>query len=421
MQQKEIFETYESDVRSYCRNFPTVFTTAVGSIVTDVDGNSYIDFFDGAGALNYGHNNPYIKSKVIEYLQGDGIMHWLDMMTAPKAELIKTMEERVLEPRGLNYKILFPGPTGTNAIEAALKLARKAKGRSNIWALMGAFHGMTLGAMALTTDRTDRKAAGITLDNCTHIPAPYMFPELDTIKYMQTLLDDDHSGAEKPAALILETVQAEGGIYVLSEEYLRGVREFCDKNDILLIVDDIQVGCARTGRFFSFERAGIVPDIVCLSKSIGGIGLPLALCLVKPEYDVLKPGEHNGTFRGNQLGFVASKASLDYMLDAKVEDGVKEREAVIKSFLEENIVKVYGEKGISVRGIGCMWGIEMNKNAMSRAVQQACFRRGLILERAGRDDSVVKLMPSLVIPMDTLKKGLEIVKEAVDEVMAQQA
>jgi len=420
MDQKEIFQQYESEVRSYCRNFPTVFTTAKGSVVTDCDGNSYIDFFNGAGALNYGHNNEYIKSKVIEYLQGDGIMHWLDMMTAPKAELIQFMEENVLQPRGLDYKILFPGPTGTNAIEAALKVARKATGRSNVWALMGAFHGMTLGAMALTTDRTDRKAAGVTLDNCTHIPAPYMFPEFDTIKYMQTLIDDDHSGVEKPAALVLETVQAEGGVYVLSEDYLRGVREFCTKNDILLIADEIQIGCARSGWFFSFERAGIVPDLVCMSKSIGGIGLPLALVLVKPELDVLKPGEHNGTFRGNQLGFVASKAGLEYMLNEHVEAGVKEREEVVKKVLDERITKVYGERGISVRGIGLMYGIEMNENRLSKAVMQECFRNGLILERAGRDDSVVKLMPSLVIPMDLLEKGLGIVCDAVDTVMAKE-
>ena len=417
MAKQEIFQTYESEVRSYCRNFPAVFTTAVGSVVTDVDGKDYIDFFNGAGALNYGHNNPYIKSKVIEYLQGDGIMHWLDMMTAPKAELIETMEEKILKPRGLDYKIMFPGPTGTNAIEAALKVARKAKGRSNIWAYMGAFHGMTLGAMALTTDRTDRKASGVTLDNCTHIPAPYMFPELDTIKYMQTLLDDDHSGVEKPAAIILETIQAEGGIYVISEQYLRDLREFCTKNDILLIIDDIQAGCARSGWFFSFERAGIVPDIVCMSKSIGGIGLPLALVLLKPEIDCLKPGEHNGTFRGNQLAFVASKASLEFMLDAEVEKGVKEREAIIKAALTK-IIEKHQDKNLEMRGIGCMWGIEMHTNAMSKAVLNECFKNGLILERAGRDDSVVKIMPSLVIPLDLLEKGLQIVSDAVDTVLA---
>ena len=416
--QKEIFETYESEVRSYCRNFPTVFTTAKGSVVTDSDGNSFIDFFNGAGALNYGHNNEYIKGKVIEYLQTDGVMHWLDMMTAPKAELIQFMEEKVLQPRGLNYKIMFPGPTGTNAIEAALKVARKAKGRTNIFALMGAFHGMTLGAMAITTDRTDRKAAGAPLIGGTHIPAPYMFPELDTIKYMQTLLDDDHSGVEKPAALILETIQAEGGIYVLSADYLKAVREFCDKNDILLIVDDIQAGNARSGWFFSFERAGIVPDIVCMSKSIGGIGLPLALVLLKPELDVLKPGEHNGTFRGNQLGFVAGKAGLEFMLNEHVEEGVREREKIVKKILQERILDKYASRGIEVRGLGLMYGIEMRENRLSKVVLNECFKNGLILERAGRDDSVVKIMPSLVIPEDLLVKGLHIVCDAVDTVLA---
>jgi diaminobutyrate-2-oxoglutarate transaminase len=413
MDQKEIFETYESQVRSYCRNFPTVFKSAKGSVVTDCDGNDFIDFFDGAGALNYGHNNPYIKSKVIEYLEGDGIMHWLDMMTAPKAELIQFMEEKILKPRGLDYKIMFPGPTGTNTNEAAFKVARKYTGRPDIWAFMGSFHGMTLGALAATTDRNDRKGAGVPLPYAHFMPTPYQFPGLDVINYMQTLLDDDHSGYEKPAAIIIETTQAEGGIYTFSNEFLQQLREFCTKNDIVLITDDVQVGCCRTGSFFSFERAGIKPDIVTMSKSIGGIGLPLALTLVNPKMDCLNPGEHNGTFRGNQLAFVASKASLEFMLNEHVEDGVREREAVIKKFLEEKVAR----KGVEIRGIGCIWAVDLGCSRLSKAVLDECFRNGLILERAGRDDSCVKIMPSLVIPMDLLEKGLEIVKKAVDKVM----
>ncbi len=410
MNQKEIFATYESEVRSYCRNFPAVFATAKGSVMTDVDGNSFIDFFNGAGALNYGHNNDYIKGKVIEYLMGDGIMHGLDLMTSPKAELIQFMQEKVLQPRGLNYKMMFPGPTGTNCVEMALKLARKYTGRRTIWALMGAFHGMSLGSLALTSDQNSRKGGGVSLNDVVHMPAPYMFPELDTIKYMETLLQDDHSAIEKPAAIILETTQAEGGIEVLPTEYLQQLRVFCDKYDIKLIVDDIQVGCARTGRFFSFERAGIVPDIVCLSKSIGGIGLPFAITLIKPEMDVFNPGEHNGTFRGNQLAMVASKAGMEFMLDAKVEEGVVEREEIIRTFLEENIAG----PGREIRGIGCIWGIDVGTGVRSKAVIRECFKRGLILERAGRDDSVVKIMPSLVIEKDLLVKGLEILKESMD-------
>ena len=413
MKQKEIFETYESEVRSYCRNFPAVFATAKGSIMTDEDGNSFIDFFNGAGALNYGHNNDYIKGKVIEYLMGDGILHGLDLMTSPKAQLIEFMQEKILQPRGYEYKLMFPGPTGTNCVEMALKLARKATGRRTVWALMGAFHGMTLGSLALTSDVASRRGGGVSLDDVVHMPAPYMFPELDTVMYMETLLLDDHSAIEKPAAIILETTQAEGGIHVLPTEYLQKVRSFCDRYDIKLIVDDIQVGCARTGRFFSFERAGIVPDIVCLSKSIGGIGLPFAINLIKPEMDVFNPGEHNGTFRGNQLAMVAAKAGMEFMLEAKVEEGVAEREEIIRTFLEENMAGI----GRVIRGIGCIWGIDVGAGVRSKGVIRECFDRGLILERAGRDDSVVKIMPSLVIEKELLIQGLQILKESMDTVL----
>ena len=274
------FENYESEVRSYCRHFPKVFTNAKGAVITDEDGVDYIDFFCGAGAVNYGHNNEYIKQKMVEYLSTDGIIHALDMYTVPKREFIETLEHKLIEPRGFTYKIQFCGPTGTNAVEAAIKLARKNKGRRNVFAFMGCFHGMTLGALSLTSEMYARGGAGASLNDVTHIPAPYMFEGLDVIQYMQTLIDDDHSGVEKPAAVIMETLQAEGGIRPFSDEFLRQVRDFCDKNDILMIVDDIQVGCCRCGSFFSFERAGIEPDMVVMSKSIGGLGMPLVASVI---------------------------------------------------------------------------------------------------------------------------------------------
>ena len=233
------------------------------------------------------------------------------MYTVPKREFIETLEEKIIKPRGLDYKIQFCGPTGTNAVEAAIKLARKNTGRSNIFAFMGCFHGMTLGALSLTSEMYARNGAGASLNDVTHIPAPYMFEGLDVIEYMQTLIDDDHSAVSKPAAVIMETLQAEGGIRPFTDEFLRDVREFCDRNGILMIVDDIQVGCCRCGTFFSFERAGIKPDMVVMSKSIGGMGMPLAIVLLKEELDKWKPGEHNGTFRGNQLSFIAGKASFE--------------------------------------------------------------------------------------------------------------
>lgn len=413
------FEEYESQVRSYCRNFPTVFTTAKGSFLYDEDGKEYIDFFCGAGGLNYGHNNEYIKEKVLEYLQSDGVMHALDMYTAPKREFLEFYEEKILKPRGLNYKIQFPGPTGTNAVEAALKLARKVTGRNNVFAMMGGFHGMTLGSLALTTDASSRAGAGVPLYNVTHIPAPYMFPELDTIHYMETLLTDDHSGVEKPAAIVLETVQADGGINPFPVEWLQRVRTLCDKYDILMIVDDIQVGCARTGWFFSFERAGIVPDIVTQSKSIGGYGMPFALVLIKPELDIWSPGEHNGTFRGYQLSMVAAKAGLEVMLDEHVEDKVRGQEKIIAQYMDE--ITALDPARVRTRGIGFIWGVDLYhcdpEGKASKQVLDLCFQNGLIVERVGRGNAVVKVMPDLLIDEATLRRGLDILKNAVAQVL----
>ena len=416
----QTFETYESEVRSYCRRFPTVFQQAKGAKIFDELGNEYIDFFCGAGAVNYGHNNNYIKPKLISYLESDGILHALDMYTTPKRDFIDYMQNSILKPRGFDYKIMFPGPTGTNAVEAGLKLARKVKGRSNVFALMGCFHGMTLGALALTTDAGARKGAGVKLDNVTHIPAPYMYPNFDTIEYMQNLISDDHSGIEKPAAVVIETVQAEGGIWVLENEYLQRLRKFCDDNDILLMVDDIQVGCARTGTYFSFERAGIQPDIVVLSKSIGGYGLPLALTLFKPELDKWTPGEHNGTFRGNQLAFVAAKAGQEFMLNQKVEEQAVNKGAIIEEFLKNEIMPL--DSRLTYRGIGMIWGIEFENipvEGLSDKIIAKAFENKLIIEGAGRKNSVVKLMPPLVIEDDVLLKGLNKLKESVAECLAE--
>lgn len=413
------FEQYESAVRSYCRHFPAVFSRAKGAEMFDEDGNRYIDFFCGAGALNYGHNNPYIQKALIEYIQSDGLLHGMDMYTPAKRAFLEVFQDRVLKPRGLDYRVMCCGPTGTNGVEAALKLARKVTGRSNIFAFMGCFHGMTLGSLSLTTEAYARDAAGVTLTDCTHIPAPYMFPELDVIAYMQRLLDDDHSGVEKPAALIMETVQAEGGIYPFSPEFLKACRKFCDDNGILLIVDDIQAGCARTGTFFSFERGGIQPDMVVMSKSIGGMGMPMALLLIRPDEDIWKPAEHNGTFRGNQLGFVAGKAGLEYMLDAHIEEQVQKKAVLVENFIRDEILPL--DSRLSYRGIGLMWGIDCAKlggSAFSEAVVDACFRRKLIAERAGRDSSVVKFMPALMISEELLLEGLQIARDAFKEVLA---
>ncbi len=415
MSNLEVFEKYESKVRSYCRKWPVEFSYAKGSIV-EADGKKYIDFFNGAGALNYGHNNDYIKEKLIEYIESDGIVHSLDMYASAKKAFIDYFENNVLIPRGLNYKVMFPNPTGTNAIEMAIKLARKIKKRSNIFAFMGAFHGMTLGALSLTTEASARKGAGVTLNNVTHIAPPYYLNNnFPTIEYIKEVLHDDHSGIDKPAAIILETVQAEGGIHAFTPEFLSDLRQLCTDEDILLIVDDVQVGCCRTGNFFSFERAGIVPDMVVLSKSIGGYGMPLSMVLFKPELDVFNPGEHNGTFRGFQLSMVTAKAGLEFMLNNKIEDEVKRKEKIVEDYLKKEIKPLLKDDQ-TFRGIGLIWGIDFKDGKLSRAVLDQCFKNGLIIELAGRNDSVLKIMPALTIEDDLLLEGLNIIKKSIKEV-----
>ena len=413
-----VFEKYESGVRSYCRSFPTVFEKAQGSILTDAQGKEYIDFFSGAGGVNYGHNNPYIINKMTEYLASGGVIHSLDMYTVKKEEFISYFQENILKPKGFDYKIQFAGPTGTNAVEAALKLARKYKGRTNVFAFMGAFHGMTMGSLALTTDQSSRDAAGLPLIGVTHIPAPYMFENLDTIEYMDTIITDDHSGIEKPAAIILESVQADGGIYAFDVDWLKALRALCDKHDILLILDDIQAGCGRSGNFFSFERAGIIPDIVTVSKSIGGVGMPMALVLYKPELDIWSPGEHTGTFRGNQLSMVAAKAALEVFVNENIAEKTEHSQMVMEKYLKENILTI--DERISVRGIGLIWGVDLSKlggDELTRKVMQNCFEKGLVMERVGRNNAVMKLMPPLVIEDDLLIKGLDILKEVLVDLL----
>ncbi len=417
---KSVFEENESSVRSYCRKYPVVFEKAKGSYIYDTDGNKYLDFLAGCGALNYGHNNDEIKGAVIDYLMGDNIAHAMDMYTEAKAEFIETFKTEILDKRDLKYRIMFCGSTGTNAVEAALKLCRKNKKRSNIVAFMGAFHGMTLGSLALTTDRTSRDGAGVSLDNVTFIPYESGFhTKLDSLDYLETILLDDHSGVEKPAAVIVETVQAEGGIYVASVEWLKILEKICHDNDILLVVDDIQVGCSRTGTFFSFERAGIKPDMVTLSKSIGGYGFPMSLLLIRDELDIWKPAEHNGTFRGNQVAFVAAKKAIEYNVKHDLNADVTRKGGIVKDFVEKNILPL--SEDISLRGIGLIWGIDFGKLAnggeIAHSIADKCFEKKMIIERAGRGDSVLKILPPLTISDEELKQGLEIILEAVKETL----
>lgn len=408
-----VFEELESEVRSYCRSFPVVFDKAKGYKLWDVDGKEYIDFFAGAGALNYGHNNTAIKRELLEYIADDRVTHSLDMSTKAKETFLKKFNEVILKPRNMDYKVMFPGPTGTNSVESALKLARKVTGRQTVISFTNGFHGMTIGSLSITGNEFKRHGAGIPLHNSVAMPYDsYLDDEYSTVDYLERFLEDNGSGVSLPAAIILETVQGEGGVNVAGEKWLQRIESVCRRWDILLIVDDVQVGCGRTGPFFSFEPSGIQPDIVCLSKSISGYGVPFALTLIKPEHDVWEPGEHNGTFRGHNLAFVGATEALSYWETDELTKDIEEKSDLVRSALQKFVIeypKINGE----VRGRGLIQGIACDVDGLAEKISAAAFKRGLVIETAGPNDEVLKLLPPLTIDKDGLKKGLNIIEESI--------
>ncbi len=417
----KIFDRMESEVRGYVRSFPVVFNQARGSSLFDETGREYIDFFSGAGTLNYGHNNPVLKEKLIQYLDTDGLVHGLDMATTAKKYFMETVDRVLLKPRGWNYKLQFTGPTGTNAVEAALKLARQVKGRHNVISFTHGFHGVSGGSLAVTANSKFREAAGVALANTSFMPFDgYFGPDVNTISYLERMLEDSSSGMDHPAAVIVETVQGEGGVNVATQRWLKDLERLCRQYDMLLIVDDIQVGCGRTGKFFSFESAGISPDIITLSKSLSGFGLPMSLVLFKPELDIWKPGAHSGTFRGNNLAFVTAAQALDsYWADDSFSEDVLRKEGMVRDWLE-SLVHNYPMADLSVRGRGLIQGLicPSGDDTANRIARKA-FEHGLVIETSGANDEVLKVLPALTIPDEQLKRGLEIIERSVSEVLTE--
>lgn len=413
-----IYERRESDVRTYSRSMPRQFNRAENVWIYDDNGGRYLDFLSGCSSLNYGHNHPVLKQALLDYIAADGITHGLDMHTNAKARFLEALEEVIFQPRGLDYRVMFTGPTGTNAVEAAIKLARKVTGREMVIAFTNGFHGMTLGALACTGNAGKRGGAGVPLSHVAHEPYDgYYGPEVDTAQLLDQRLSDPSSGLDAPAAILLETVQGEGGLNAASPEWLRAVAEVARKHGALLIVDDIQAGCGRTGSFFSFEGMGFTPDIVTLAKSISGMGLPFALTLFRPELDVWSPGEHNGTFRGNNHAFVTAAAALWHFWAGKgIEADIARRGELLKARLE----RIAGKYGLATCGRGMMRGIDVGSGEIASAITGACFDKGLIIETSGAHDEIVKVLAPLVIDDDLLSAGLDILEGAVRAELAPQ-
>ncbi|GAA2408543.1 diaminobutyrate--2-oxoglutarate transaminase [Actinomadura vinacea] len=391
-----------------------MFSTARGSHMTDENGKTYLDFFAGAGTLNYGHNNPQLKQRLMDYFASDAVVHGLDMYTVAKRDFLDRFNELVLAPRGLDYKIQFPGPAGNHSVEAALKLARKYTGRESVISFTNAFHGMTLGALAVTGNTMKRHGAGVPLGHGVAMPYDnYLDGRTPDFLLLETMLDDSGSGLDKPAAVIVETVQGEGGINVATAEWLRGLADLCKRHDILLIVDDVQMGCGRTGAFFSFEEAGIKPDIVCLSKSLSGYGLPFAITLMRRDLDVWEPGEHNGTFRGFNPAFITAIAALeDYWIGEGMEKQTLAKGERVERALNAIALEHAGAVD-GVRGRGLAWGLVMRDAEVAPRVCAEAFDRGLLMETSGPESEVVKLLPPLTTTEAELDQGLEIIAESL--------
>jgi diaminobutyrate-2-oxoglutarate transaminase len=415
-----IYERLESNVRGYCRTFPTTFATARNAILTDSDGREYIDFLAGAGTLNYGHNNEQLKQPMLEYLEADGVLHGLDMHTEAKERFLETFERCVLWPLELDYKVQFTGPTGTNAVEAAFKLARNVTGRTNVVSFTNGFHGVSLGSVAATANNHFRNATGVPLGNVTFMPyAGYMGDDVDSLALFETMLTDSSSGLDHPAAVVVETVQGEGGINAASFDWLQRLESLCQANGILLIADDIQAGCGRTGTFFSFERAGIVPDIVTLSKSLSGYGLPMSVVLMKSELDQWQPGEHNGTFRGNNLAFVTATAALEQYWESRSFTHEVDRKArVVRDRFKAIAERFADDVSLEPKGRGLMRGLACREfPQLADAVVAEAFQRGLVIETSGTDSHVLKFLGPLTIEDDVLESGLDIVEDSYEAVI----
>lgn len=425
----------ESNARSYPRRFPLALKTAKGCTVTDVEGRSYLDCLAGAGTLALGHNHPEVIATLTDVLSSGLPLHTLDLTTPVKDGFVSELFDTLPEELRREAKIQFCSPSGSDAVEAAIKLAKTATGRSNVVAFSGAYHGMSQGSLSLMGSLGPKASVGQLVPGTHFFPYPYSYrcpfgrggEETAQLagEYFERALKDPEGGINRPAAVILEAVQGEGGVIPAPVEWLRKVRAVTAELGIPLILDEVQSGVGRTGQFYAFESAGIVPDIVVLSKAIGG-GLPLAVVVYRSELDVWKPGAHAGTFRGNQLAMAAGQKTLDII----VRDGLVARAAEAGLRLRDHLEAIARQSAYigEVRGAGLMLGVETidptgyrdssgrlpASTEAAAAVQAEAFRQGLILETGGRFGSVLRLLPPLIISNAEIDRVADILASAFD-------
>ena len=430
-------ELTESNARSYPRKFPFAIAKAKGSWVTDVEGNKYLDFLCGAGTLALGHNDSEINQTMVDLLTGDAPLHTLDLTTPVKDKFVHTLLSLLPGELKDNAKVQFCSPSGTDAVDAALKLCKTATGRSSVIAFQGGYHGMGHGALALTGNLTAKNKVNGLMPNVHFFPYPYSYRcpfglggeagVKAACTYFEHVLKDPESGITKPAAVILEPIQGEGGVIPAPVEFLQTIRRVTEELDIPLIVDEIQCGIGRSGKFFAFEYAGIVPDVILASKAIGG-SQPLSVVIYNKKLDKWEQGAHAGTFRGNQLAMAAGTVVMNRVSQPEFLAEVVEKGKII----EERLLALKAKTKIigDVRAKGLMIGTEFvnpkgqpdaigslpASGEIAAKVQKICFENGLVAEKGGRGGSVMRCLCALNITKDEVNTAMDIFEKVVLQV-----
>lgn len=430
-----LVNAHESSARTYSRTFHRTLVRGQLAELWDIEGRQYIDCLACAGALPLGHNHPFVHEKVINFLQSGHPQQALDIPTVAKTRFVKQLLSTLPAKFSENAKLQFCGPTGSDAVEAALKLFKTATGRRTILAFHGAYHGMTLGSLSLMGNLAPKQAFGGFSSETYFLPFPQSSRcpfglengqgEDVSLNYLENILNDPESGITKPAAVILEAVQGEAGCIIAPNNWLRRLREITANHDIPLIIDEIQTGFGRTGKMFAFESAGIIPDAVLMSKALGG-GFPLAVLAYHKRFDQWQPGAHAGTFRGNQIAMVAGAATMQYIIENGILSEVENKGKFFRESLEE-LKNKYGFIG-EIRGRGLMLGIEILKigkrpttsysdldGVLAREIKQQCYENGLLIETGGRHGAVLRLLPPLIITEAQIGSAIHRLSKSLDK------
>ncbi|WP_254524998.1 aspartate aminotransferase family protein [Natrinema caseinilyticum] len=419
----------DSSAVAYPNDIPIAFEEGKGATVRDVDGNTYIDLFAGIGVLNVGHSNPYVLEAVHE--QADKFVHTVDFPTDARLELIEKLDE--IAPAGLQgqNRVVFGGPTGSDAIEASIKLAKYNTGGDGLIAFRGSYHGATTGAMSVTSNKKFKGPYVPLLPDVVHAPYPYPFHQDKTpeeavdhaLEEVQAIVEDPYGGLANPAGIVVEPILGEGGIVAPPEGFLQGLRDIADDNDVVLVFDEIQSGLGRTGQWWASDWEGVTPDVMTSAKALGGVGFPLSATMYHEDLDTWGAGDHAGTYRGHVVGMRAGTRAIEYIQDHDLLAHARDLGEYIRGRLRD--VADGNERLADVRGRGLFIGAEFvdadgtpDGDAVD-AVQQYCFEHGVLVWTAGRHGNVLRVIPPLVLTRDLAETALDVVEEAIEHVFAE--